>query len=180
MAKVDLTAYILHHRRENTGAGRKNRMMDVQKINIFTEVVVSTFETAFSMKPFRSGEFKRLEGDVRNPDDLMCILTFSGTLTGTLILTFPAATAKKIYSALMFEEPNALGDEVKEAFTEIMSMIAGNVRAKLSTVKFDFDHPMIATGSAKYENVDKFPWLYVPMGFKDWGRFNMLLAIKET
>jgi len=153
--------------------------MDVKNVNVFSEVLLNTFETAFNSKPFRCGDFKRYDGDVRNPDDLMCILNFSGGLLGTVILTFPEETAKRIYAALMFEEPKEMGQEMVEAFTEVLNMIAGNVRAALPDRKLSFDQPMVAVGKAKFENSDKLSWLIIPMGFTEWGRFNLVIGVKE-
>ncbi|OGV49261.1 MAG: hypothetical protein A2X49_10120 [Lentisphaerae bacterium GWF2_52_8] len=154
--------------------------MDVKNVNAFIEVMTSTFATALNAPPpFRCGDFTRLEGDIRNPDDLMCIITFSGSLHGTMLITFPEGTAKKVYAALMFEEPKELGKEVEEAFSEILNMIIGNVRAQLSTEKFNFDPPMVATGKkVKYENDEKLPWLLVPMAFEGWGKFNVMLSLR--
>jgi len=153
--------------------------MDVKNVNAFTEVIVSTFETAVNVAPFRCGDFERLEGDIRNPDDLMCIITFSGTLTGTIIMTFPDKTAKKVYSALMFEEVDSLNDELIEAFTEILNMVIGNVKAALAGNKLDFDQPVVASGKkVKFENADGLIWLLIPMAFKDWGQFKLYIGIK--
>ncbi len=153
--------------------------MDVKYINAFTEVITSTFDTAVNSKPFRHDEFRALDGDVRNPDDLMCIITFSGTLTGAVLLTFPEATAKKVYAGLMFEEIEKLTEEAQEAFAEILNMVIGNVKASLPDQKLDFDEPMVATGKkVKFENSDGFRWLQVPMAFKDWGQFSLFIGMK--
>jgi CheY-specific phosphatase CheX len=154
--------------------------MDVKYVNVFSEVLSNTFETAFSERPFRCGDFQRVSGDIKNPDDLMCILNFSGELFGTLITTFPESGAKKIYAALMMEEPPELGQDAVEAFTEIQNMIAGNVRAALNDAKIQFDPPIVALGKSRFENPDRIPWLLVPMAFKEWGRFNLLIGIKAT
>ncbi|OGV52257.1 MAG: hypothetical protein A2017_00665 [Lentisphaerae bacterium GWF2_44_16] len=153
--------------------------MDVKNVNAFTEVIVSTFETAVNAAPFRCEDFQKMEGDVRNPDDLMCIITFSGSLTGAILLTFPEATAKKVYTALMFEEVEKLSDEVTEAFTEILNMVIGNVKATLSGHTLNFDTPMVAAGKkVKFENTDKLLWLLIPMAFKDWGKFSLFIGVK--
>lgn len=153
--------------------------MDVQNINAFTQVIVNTFETAVNAAPYRSGNFEKAEGDIRNSDDLMAIITFSGTLTGAVVLTFPDATAKKVYSALMFEEVTSLTNEVIEAFTEILNMVIGNAKAALPAQKLNFDEPMVATGKkVKFENSDNLSWLLVPMEFKDWGSFKLYIGAK--
>ncbi|KKS70801.1 MAG: hypothetical protein A2020_09305 [Lentisphaerae bacterium GWF2_45_14] len=154
-------------------------MMDVKNVNAFTEVIVNTFETALNSKPFRCGDFSALDGDIRNPDDLMCIITFSGTLTGAIILTFPESTAKKVYAALMFEEAKSLSDELQEAFKEILNMVIGNVKAVISGQQIEFDEPMTAAGKKiKFENTDAVKWLLVPMSFKEWGHFSLYIGVK--
>jgi len=153
--------------------------MDVKNVNAFTEVIVNTFETALNSKPFRCGDFSALDGDIRNPDDLMCIITFSGTLTGAIILTFPESTAKKVYAALMFEEAKSLSDELQEAFKEILNMVIGNVKAVISGQQIEFDEPMTAAGKKiKFENTDAVKWLLVPMSFKEWGHFSLYIGVK--
>ena len=154
-------------------------MMDVKNVNAFTEVIVNTFETALNSKPFRCGDFTAQEGDIRNPDDLMCIITFSGSITGAILMTFPESTAKKVYAALMFEETKTLSDELQEAFKEILNMVVGNVKAALAGQQVEFDEPMTAAGKKiKFENTDKVKWLFIPMSFKEWGRFSLYIGIK--
>lgn len=153
--------------------------MDVKDINVFTEVLLSSFETAVNSVPYRYADFKRLEGDVKNPDDMMCTVTFTGALHGAFILTFPEKTAKHVYKGLIFEEASKLGPEVFEAFTEILNMVIGNVKASLSGRAVDFTTPKVEAGrNAKFVNTDKLVWLFIPMEFKDWGRFGIYLGIK--
>lgn len=153
--------------------------MDVKNVNSFTEVIVNTFETALNSKPFRCADFSVKEGDIRNPDDLMCIITFAGALTGAILLTFPEGTAKKVYAALMFEETKTLSEELQEAFKEMLNMVIGNVKAALAGQKVDFDEPMIAAGKKiKFENTDAVKWLFVPMAFKEWGKFTLYIGVK--
>ena len=153
--------------------------MDVKNVNAFTEVIVNTFETALNSKPFRRSDFTVQEGDIRNPDDLMCIITFAGSLTGAIILTFPEATAKKVYAALMFEEAKKLSEELQEAFKEMLNMVIGNVKAALTGQQIEFDEPMTAAGKKiKFENTDNVKWLFIPMAFNEWGHFSLYIGVK--
>ncbi len=155
--------------------------MNIEKINAFTEVIVNTLETSVSQTPFRHGDFKRLTGDIRNPDDLMGIITFSGTLIGAILFTFPEETARKIYSSLMFEEADSLGDQVVEAYTEIFKLIIRNFDMVLNEENIQFDPPMVAAGRRlKYKNEDDIEWLLIPMAFKSLGRFNVFVGMKEV
>jgi chemotaxis protein CheX len=160
---------------------RQVRFMDIRNINSFTEVIMTTFKTSVNSTPYRCGDFERIEGDIRNEEDLMTMITFSGTLTGAILMTFPAETAKKVYASLMFEEVEEINNEVVEAFTEIMNMVVGNVKAVLADHKLSFDDPMAtAKPKVKFENTDKVSWLYIPMKFKDWGSFRLYLGVLES
>jgi chemotaxis protein CheX len=109
----------------------------------------------------------------------MCIITFSGDMLGSILLTFPEDVALKVYAALMFEEIETLTDEAQEAFTEILNMVIGNVKASITDKKLEFDEPMVAVGQkVKYENTEGVKWLVIPMAFKEWGRFSLFLGAK--
>lgn len=154
--------------------------MDVKNVNVFTEVLVSSFETAVNSVPYRYAEFKRLEGDIKSSDDMMCTVTFTGALKGAFILTFPEKTAKHIYKALIFEEAEKLGPEVFEAFTEILNMVVGNVKASLSGRTIDFTTPKVEAGkNAKFPNPEKLIWLFIPMEFREWGKFSLYIGVKD-
>jgi CheY-specific phosphatase CheX len=153
--------------------------MDVKNINAFTEVVVGTFETAVNSAPHRRDDFKRAEGDISNGDGVLCSISFSGALNGALVVVMPETTARKVYSALMFEEVQSVTDEVKEAFVEIFNMITGNVRAALSGTKLNFQPPSVLSGkNAVFQNPDGLAWLEIPMAFKDWGDFTMWIGVR--
>lgn len=155
--------------------------MDIDRINAFTEVIINTFETSVSQTPFRHGEFKRLSGDIRNPDDLMGIITFSGKMVGALLFTFPEDTAKKIYAALMFEEVESLENQVIDAYTEIFKLMIRNFNIVFETDNLRFDQPIVAAGRRlKFKNEDQVDWLFMPMAFKNLGRFNIFLGVKEA
>ncbi len=153
--------------------------MNVDKINAITEVIVNTFETSVSQIPFRHGAFKRLSGDIRNPDDLMGIVTFSGSMVGAVIFTFPEETARRIYSALMFEEVDTLNEALVEAYTEIFKLMVRNFGTVLKNETIQFDQPIVAAGRRlKFKNEDNLDWLFIPMGFKTLGRFNLFIGLK--
>lgn len=155
--------------------------MNEDKVNAFTEVVINTFETSIHQTPFRHGDFKRLNGDIRNPDDLMGIITFSGKMFGAILFTFPEETARKIYSALMFEEVESLENQVIEAYNEIFKLMIRNFVIVFKEENLQFDQPIVAAGRRlKFKNEDQLDWLFLPMAFKSLGRFNIFIGLKDT
>ena len=155
--------------------------MDVKYLNAFVEVIVNTFETSVNHKPFRYGDFQILDGDIKPDEELLCVLTLKGTLTGVLLLCVPEHTAKTIYEALVFEEVTELDEEVIGAFGEIVDMVRGNLVPLLDGQKITFDSPVVvANQSVTYENDESLRWIIIPMAFKKLGYFRIILGLKET
>lgn len=155
--------------------------MDVDDINTFTDVLVNTFETTCSNKPFRSAPFNKLSGGKLSYNGLLCTLSFTGGLVGSLILAMPAQVACKIYGSMMMEDVDELDDEVAEGFTEIANMIVGNIKADLSEYKLVFESPSIEIGEgAAPDELCQKTWLYIPLAFKEWGEFSLFLNVETA
>lgn len=155
--------------------------MDVKFINTFTEVVLSTFETSCNAKSFRYADFEKVEGDISNDLDLMCVIEFSGDLSGALIMNFSEETANNVYGGMMMEEITQFNEEVAEGFSEILNMVIGNVKAELPKQNLEFQNPQSFIGTGYiFTNINSLPWLYIPMAFPDWGRFELYIGIKEN
>lgn len=156
-------------------------VMDVKNINAFTEVIVSTFETSCNEAPFRYTDYQKIDGSITNDQDLMCVVEFSGSLSGSIIMNFPAATANKVYGAMMMEDVSEFSEEVAEGFTEIINMVIGNVTANLTDHKLDVKKTECLPEKGKvYEQPDKLPWLKIPMSFETLGPFDLYIAMKEV
>lgn len=154
--------------------------MNVDNVNAFTEVIVSTFETSCGAPPFRNGQFEKREGPVTNPGELMCVMEFAGTLTGVALMTFPAETANKIYGSMMMETISEFNEEVAEGFSEILNMVIGNVKAQLTEQKIEFEKPQAIVGQGEvYDKNKDIPWLYIPMKFKEYGAMELYIAVKK-
>ena len=155
--------------------------MDVASLNNFTEVVVNTFETTCTKKPFRCGEFQKASGGAIHFNGLMCAFDFTGGLNGSVIAIFPSRVACKIYGGMMMEEVSEVDEEVAEGFTEIANMIVGNIKADLGEYKLEFSSPNIKIGEGEASNeMSEKTWLFIPMGFQEWGTFELMLSIAET
>ena len=155
--------------------------MDVKYVNAFTDVIVNTFETSVNHKPFRYGDFQILDGDIKPDEELLCVLTLKGTLTGVLLLCVPEHTAKTVYKALVFEDVEELDEEVTGAFEEIVGMVKGNLVPLLDGHSVTFEAPVVvANQSVTYENDENLRWLIIPMAFKELGYFRIILGLKES
>ena len=152
--------------------------MDVQYYNNFIDSIVTTFSSALGSKPYRSGDFKKVTGHIRNPDALMGILTFSGSLLGAMLITFEEETVCNIYNALMYEETSEVDEDVKDAITEFLCMVGNGAKSIFADDQLHFDDPMVAYGSKiKFENEDNLVWLYVPMSVDKIGNFKVFIGL---
>lgn len=155
--------------------------MDVDDINTFTEVIVNTFETTCNKKPFRTAAFQKVSGGEFSLSGLMCSLSFTGGLIGTVTLTMPEIVACKIYGGMMMEEVDEMDEEVAEGFTEIGNMIIGNIKADLGEHKLEFETPSVKVcENESLPEVCEKIWLYIPMAFDEWGEFKLLLCISPA
>ncbi len=155
--------------------------MDVNKLNTFTETMLSTLETTCMAKPYRKSDFEKVDGELKNENDLMCIIEVTGTLSGAAVLTLDAESAKGVFGAMMMEEVADLNEEVAEGFSEILNMIVGNVKAALSEEKVELTTLPIKQGVGEvYKNKVDTPWLKIPMEFEKWGDAIFYLGLKEA
>jgi len=155
--------------------------MKVEDLNNFTEVIVNTFETTCNKKPSRCGAFQKAAGGAIFFNGLMCSLNFNGGLVGSVIMTMPSTVACKIYGGMMMEDVAEVDEEVAEGFTEIANMIIGNIKADLGEYKLEFSAPGIKIGEGEASNeMNEKIWMYIPMAFQEWGRFNLMLSVAEA
>lgn len=155
--------------------------MNVENLNNFTEVIVNTFETTCNKKPARCSAFQKASGGAIFFNGLMCTMEFTGGLAGAVIITMPPTVACKIYGGMMMEEVSEVDEEVAEGFTEIANMIIGNIKADLGEYKLEFSSPAIKIGEGEAANdMNEKTWMYVPMAFQEWGKFNLLLSVAEA
>jgi len=154
--------------------------MNVNKINVFTETLLSTLEATCMAIPYRNADFEKVDGDLINENELMCVIQVTGTLSGSVVLTLSDSAAKGVFGAMMMEEVEKLDDEVAEGFSEIINMVIGNVKAALIDEKVEFSNPEIKINKGKvYKNKVDTPWLKIPMLFEKWGVLNFYFGLIE-
>lgn len=105
--------------------------MKVEYINPFIESVMEVFNTMLSAQVKRGqvGISKSASSSAR---DIMALIGLSGPARGTVALSFPTKTALSLVSRLLGSETHVVDDTVSDGVAEIVNMVAGSAKAKLT------------------------------------------------
>jgi chemotaxis protein CheX len=137
--------------------------MKVEYINPFIESTYEIFRTMLSAKVQRGDV--ALADQQTNPRDIMALIGLSGRARGMVALAFPVNTALHMVNRLLSTEIKVLDDTVSDAIAEMVNIVAGGAKARLSGdgPPMDLSLPTVVRGNNF--NVD-YPsgsvWLEVP------------------
>lgn len=157
--------------------------MKVEYINPFIESTYDIFRTMLSAQVQRGDV--ALAGQQTNPRDIMALIGLSGRARGMVALAFPVNTALHMVNRLLSTEIKVLDDTVSDAIAEMVNIVAGGAKARLSGdgPPMDLSLPTVVRGNNF--NVD-YPsgsvWLEVPFT-SELGPFSLRVTfemIKET
>lgn len=156
------------------------RHMKVEYINPFIESVYDLFSTMLNAKAVR-GDVGVARGEMTNPRDIMALIGLSGPVRGMVALAFPLSTAIEMVNRLLGTELRVVDDTVSDAIAEMVNIVAGGAKAKLSgaqSTPIDLSLPTVVRGNSF--NVD-YPsgsvWLEVPFN-SDLGEFNLRVTFE--
>lgn len=146
--------------------------MDVSYINPFIEAVDSVFTTMLNVQPKRAG-VKVSNGESKGAV-ITSLVGLSGQVSGVVALRFPPDTALNLAGRMLGSEVAELNDEVTDAISEMVNMVAGSAKAKLNhEPPIQLGLPTVVEGSGyKLKYPSKSVWLEVPFN-SDAGDFSM-------
>jgi chemotaxis protein CheX len=149
--------------------------VDVNYINPFIEAVDNVFTTMLHVQPKRNGVRVNQGNDVTTDSPVITSMVgLSGQVSGVVALRFPPETALKLAGRLLGTEHTALNEEVVDAISELVNMVAGNAKAKLNyDPPLELGLPTVVEGIRyKLKYPSKSVWLEV--GFtSEAGNFSM-------
>ncbi len=138
--------------------------MKVEYINPFIESVVEVFGTMLETDVAR-GDVGVSRSGSSNPRDIMALIGLSGPARGTVALSFPTATALALVRKLLGMETAVVDDTVSDGVAEIVNMVAGSAKAKLTSgggPPIDLSLPTVVRGrNFEVEYPTKSVWLEV-------------------
>ncbi len=146
--------------------------MDVSYINPFIEAVDRVFTTMLQVQPKRNGLKVSNEPDQRSV--LTSIVGLSGEVSGVVALRFPPDTALQLASRMLGSQVTVVNDEVIDAISELVNMVAGSAKAKLQlNPPLQLGLPTVVEGRGyKLKYPSKSVWLEVPFS-SEAGDFSM-------
>ncbi len=121
--------------------------MDVKYINPFINSVVTTMEMMVNTSPKRLAPFLKDNNIARG--DVSGIIGFaSQEIVGSVALTFPEKTVKKIYSVMMGEETNGTNEDIQDTVGELANIIAGGAKEEFSSmgITYHISIPTVVVG----------------------------------
>jgi len=146
--------------------------VNVNYINPFIEAVDSVFNTMLSVRPKRNGV--KVSNEQSDTPSLTSLVGLSGQVSGVVALRFPPETALSLAGRMLGTEMPKVNDEVIDAISELVNMVAGSAKAK-----FDHDPPLelglptVVEGAGyKLKYPSKSVWLEVAFT-SDAGAFSM-------
>jgi len=155
--------------------------MKVEYINPFIESVVEVFSTMLDTDAVR-GDVGVSRAAASNPRDIMALIGLSGDARGTVALSFPTATAVAVVSKLLDINTKTVDDTVCDAIAEIVNMVAGSAKAKLTGdagLPLDLSLPTVVRGrNFEVEYPTKSIWLEVTFE-SGLGPFNLRVTFEK-
>ncbi len=146
--------------------------MDVAYINPFIEAVDSVFSTMLGVKPKRAG--LRVSDGHSKGEVITSLVGISGKVSGVVALRFPPQTALDLASRMLGSEVKVINEEVTDAISEMVNMVAGSAKAKFNhNPPLELGLPTVVEGTGyRLRYPSKSVWLEVPFT-SEAGNFTM-------
>jgi chemotaxis protein CheX len=106
-------------------------MMDVKIINAFTDSTVNVIKTMAFIDAVAGAPYLKKD-DVAH-GDVSGIISFTGSVVGSLAVSFSEQCILKIVSSMLGEEFSAITRDIQDAVGEITNMISGDARKRLQS-----------------------------------------------
>ena len=115
--------------------------MKAEHINPFVESTTEVFTTMLHCTP-KLGKI-RLETDGEGPFCISAIIGLTGTVKGTVDMSFPDTTAVAVCNRLAGEQHTDINDNVIDALSEMVNMVSGVAKAKFAGHKINISLPTV-------------------------------------
>jgi len=154
--------------------------MNVKYINAFIASTINVLKVMAFLDATPGRPY--LKKDIIARGDVSGIITFSGSVTGSLALSFSDSCISKIVSNMLGNDENTIKSMVKNAAGELTNMISGDARKRLQSqgLLIYADIPSILSGKDHIiKHVLDGPSIVVPFE-TDSGVFVVDINIKDA
>ncbi|MEM9082722.1 MAG: chemotaxis protein CheX [Planctomycetota bacterium] len=152
--------------------------MDSNSLIPFIKSTTTMFETMFQLA-VQIGE-----PTVKDPNsacfDVSGIIGFSGDIEGTVILTFPEATALRVSQLMTGEDLTDRPDDLSDAIGELANMVAGGAKAQFDGKQVAITCPSVVIGKDHVVQQQRdMSCVCIPCEC-DCGNFNIELSVRPA
>ena len=116
-----------------------------------------------------------------NLNHLSAVIRMAGDKKGAFVIALSEDDAKKMASALIMEEKQFLDKDVMDAIGEIINMISGSAKGKLTELGFTFKLStptfVLGKGTRLFKEVEYAPYICVPFS-SEVGDFTIQVSLR--
>lgn len=120
--------------------------MDQSYIIPFIKSVQDVFETMLQL-PIQIGE-PELKHPGDHGHDVSAIIGMSGDVDGTVVLSFPTATAERVVAIFTGSEIDSKHEDFADAVGELVNMVSGGAKAQFSGKQVTISCPSVVIGES--------------------------------
>jgi chemotaxis protein CheX len=124
----------------------KGRVMDVKFINPFLEGTIEVLKTMAFVDPRPGKPYLKKHNLAKG--DVSGIIGITGTIKGSLALSFSTGSILKIVSNMLGEEMTSINGDIRDAVGELTNMVSGAARKKIEEMGFSLSAsiPTVVSG----------------------------------
>jgi chemotaxis protein CheX len=125
--------------------------MDVKFINPFLEGTVEVLTTMAFVNPKPGKPYLKKNNLAKG--DVSGIIGITGTIRGSLALSFSTGSILKIVSNMLGEEITEINGDIRDAVGEITNMVSGAARKRIETMGFSLSASIPTVVSGKEHSI---------------------------
>ncbi|WP_432798391.1 chemotaxis protein CheX [Poriferisphaera sp. WC338] len=144
----------------------------------FMKSVQNVFETMLQL-PVQINE-PSLKAESTPSFDVSGIIGMSGDVSGTIVLSFPTATAERIVSIFTGMEMSSTHEDFADAVGELVNMVSGGAKAQFVDKNVSITCPSVVVGSSHQIHGQKDLTLVEIPCSSDCGEFSVEVGIRQT
>ena len=161
-------------------SSQKEKSMDVRFINAFLDGTISVLKTMAFVEPKPGKPYLKKDGLARG--DVSGIIGLTGSVTGSMALSFSENAILKIVSNMLGEEIKEINGDITDAVGEITNMVSGVARKEMESIGLTISAaiPTIVAGKGhSIKHVLGGPSIVIPFETED-GPFVVDVCMSET
>ena len=125
--------------------------MDVKFINPFLEGTIEVLTTMAFVNPRPGKPYIKKNNLAKG--DVSAIIGLTGTIRGSLALSFSAGSILKIVSNMLGEEMTSINGDIRDAVGEITNMVSGAARKKIEAMGLSLSASIPTVVSGKEHSI---------------------------